>query len=326
MICLKDYIGLAGCGSTTPLSGLYVNELPGVTLEMIDKLTEADQITYLGVWNDVQKRAAARLANTVNGNFRQRYSLKAIRETLYTGNVLTDKVVPMAAEFRGVEVRIASQSALQSIYVSDLYVYLTAPVANLRVGVADIEHHVPVFTTNIDGKEGWNAIEVKRDFRTHHLFAGYDATDVDGLQIPLLEDVDNWCRCMHDTFGSKSEVRGAVYDSNINTIVANTDYTASFVAAMSAHCSYEPFICDNLDVFKTVYWYLLGAELMFERMYTGRLNRFTTVDRQKAEELRKEFTEIANAELETALSGIRLDTADPCLECNQTVINVEVRP
>lgn len=56
--CLKDYIGILVCADDTPSdSGLYINSLPGISLESIDKIANADQKTYLGVWADIQQTA-----------------------------------------------------------------------------------------------------------------------------------------------------------------------------------------------------------------------------------------------------------------------------
>lgn len=60
MDCLKDYIGIKVCGDETPGSGLFINSLPGISLESIDKIANEDQITYAGVWSDVQDEAAVR--------------------------------------------------------------------------------------------------------------------------------------------------------------------------------------------------------------------------------------------------------------------------
>lgn len=60
MECLIDYIGIRGCGNNTPESGLYINSLPGISLESIDKIADAEQITYKGVWSEVQIEASQR--------------------------------------------------------------------------------------------------------------------------------------------------------------------------------------------------------------------------------------------------------------------------
>lgn len=60
MSCLTDYIGLQHCSNGTPESGLYINSLPGISIEVMDKIAESEQITYKGVWNDAQTEAYQR--------------------------------------------------------------------------------------------------------------------------------------------------------------------------------------------------------------------------------------------------------------------------
>lgn len=61
MECLQDYIGIQVCSDDeAPASGLYINTLPGISLESIDKIADSEQVTYKGVWNDAQTEAAVR--------------------------------------------------------------------------------------------------------------------------------------------------------------------------------------------------------------------------------------------------------------------------
>lgn len=61
MECIIGYIGLQSCASQeVPESGQYINTLPGITLESIDKIANADQVSYAGVWRDVQIEASIR--------------------------------------------------------------------------------------------------------------------------------------------------------------------------------------------------------------------------------------------------------------------------
>lgn len=61
MNCLTDYIGIRVCSTdTSPESGLFINPLPGLSLESIDKIADKDQITYRGVWADAQEEAYQR--------------------------------------------------------------------------------------------------------------------------------------------------------------------------------------------------------------------------------------------------------------------------
>lgn len=57
--CLQDYIGLSFCGGVyeQPASGIYLNSLPGISIKSIDSIANPDQVTYINVWNDVQRAA-----------------------------------------------------------------------------------------------------------------------------------------------------------------------------------------------------------------------------------------------------------------------------
>ncbi len=60
MECLINYIGLQSCENQEPsVSGKYINTIPGISLESIDKIANADQASYAGVWRDAQIEAAA---------------------------------------------------------------------------------------------------------------------------------------------------------------------------------------------------------------------------------------------------------------------------
>lgn len=76
MYCLENYIGLKVCGNETSDSGQFINSLPGVSLESIDKIAEPEQITYRGVWNDVQTEAWSRFYVDVINELSKCYSLQ----------------------------------------------------------------------------------------------------------------------------------------------------------------------------------------------------------------------------------------------------------
>jgi hypothetical protein len=59
MQCFIDHIGLSLCAGVydAPASGVYINSLPGLNIESIDKIADQEQINYIGVWADVQANA-----------------------------------------------------------------------------------------------------------------------------------------------------------------------------------------------------------------------------------------------------------------------------
>lgn len=76
MECLIDYIGFINCaGADAPPSGLYINTLPGISLEVVDKIANSEQVTYLAVWNDAQTEAAVRFKNDFMRAINECYTL-----------------------------------------------------------------------------------------------------------------------------------------------------------------------------------------------------------------------------------------------------------
>jgi hypothetical protein len=76
MSCLDNYIGLKVCGNETSDSGQFINSLPGISIESIDKIAEPEQVTFRGVWNDVQTEAWSRFYVDVINELTKCYELQ----------------------------------------------------------------------------------------------------------------------------------------------------------------------------------------------------------------------------------------------------------
>ena len=77
MQCFNDYIGLSFCAGAyeSPASGIYINSLPGISIESLDKIADQEQINYLGVWEDVQSNALAQFRIDIISEMNKCYSL-----------------------------------------------------------------------------------------------------------------------------------------------------------------------------------------------------------------------------------------------------------
>ncbi len=65
MNCLQDYIGLKGCTVDAPLSGLYINDYPGMSSELLDKIATPEQASYVGMWDSAQAVSYVRMKRDV---------------------------------------------------------------------------------------------------------------------------------------------------------------------------------------------------------------------------------------------------------------------
>ncbi|WP_146212769.1 hypothetical protein [Dysgonomonas alginatilytica] len=77
----------------------------------------------------------------------------------------------------------------------------------------------------------------------------------------------------------------------------------------------ECLICENKDLLAVALQYLMGAELMIERITSSRINKYTTIDKITAQRSRIEFEEQFYSELHVAVIGIDIKNSD-CFEDN----------
>ncbi len=78
MDCFIDHIGLSTCGGAydAPASGLFINSLPGLSLESIDKIADQEQVNYLGLWHDVQINAKEQFKIDIISEINKCYNVK----------------------------------------------------------------------------------------------------------------------------------------------------------------------------------------------------------------------------------------------------------
>lgn len=90
--------------------------------------------------------------------------------------------------------------------------------------------------------------------------------------------------------------------------------------SLNKDCDYGTLICTNQELLTNAWKYLLGSQLMIERLYSDRLNRFTTVDREQAKELKDFFQVEYESYLKQAVQLFDLTDCELCCGSNpQTV-------
>lgn len=336
MDCLKDYIGLRGTG-LIPESGLYVNSLPGISLKVIDNMADQEQVTYAQVWADVQQRSVKSFSTKVTAKFSERFRLKKISKSIDLG-ALVDAVnngTPASAQYRGFtyELKWASDvffkpSGLQTTWVKELN-YYAAVAGDVTLYIFDLDLNKQIYTKIVTMVVGWNRIPVYQNFSAYRMFFCYDATNINSVYQELNywpEELTNEVvHTIYQWYGF--EVNGWLRGFT-SSIVAPLNFNASPIAqgnntfglsaVFSLMCGFENVVCNNLKAFELAFWYLLGVELMIECLASSRYN-IVTIDKAKAEELLKYFTQKFEEELTLTINGIDLDMKDACLDCNAPV-------
>ena len=119
-------------------------------------------------------------------------------------------------------------------------------------------------------------------------------------------------------------LQGAVTTDATQIGVGEIDYTTGnntfgLSGVFSLTCNYDFLICNNKDLLTSSLLYCLGAEAMIYRQASDRLNKFTTIDAEKAAKLQEYFSQEFENELRIVLDGVRLSTDDACIDCNTQI-------
>lgn len=84
----------------------------------------------------------------------------------------------------------------------------------------------------------------------------------------------------------------------------------------------ECLVCENKGALDVALWYLHGVELMIEITSSDNLNRFTTIDLDRAERLKGEFYEEFQSFLKDAIASVDIEGSEcitTCVECIESV-------
>lgn len=338
MDCLIDFIGIEGCGNAASESGEYINRLlPGIPLESIEKIAQADQVTYAGVWEDVQNRASRRFEADVIRAFKDKYQVRNITEIFDLLKFIdTTSTTAAAAKWRGFTIELIEannyrwvQSALQFIGLQSIRLYRSAvtPIVNGKVFNLETGEALYAFTIPVNAGAGWTEVNINRRFYAHRIFVAFDSTAVTATELDIQSDIINkfhGCACDFFHEDCQAAIRGAE-STTLGSEVKDADITTGdnlfgFSGVFSVGCSYHSIVCQNKMQFLMPWAFILGSELMWERVNSSRINRWTIgIDAEKARKQMTDFHEAYQQELTTVIEGISLDQMDCCLICNAPI-------
>lgn len=326
MDCLRDYIGVNYCGNTTtPQSGLYVNDLPGVSLRLMTSLTDEEVSTFLTLYTAIQKRAEGRFRTDLRSAMSKYYRIASVNQNTTLGKEITGAATPSSGS-KGFTIELTDDvdftpSPMTYIHVQYLLFYADAGDAGetKTVNIFDLNTGSTLYTTTVTLVAGWNTINVNRSFTGGfnrvplQIFCSINTSGTSVYSLNPPSDIAINC-CGARIRGAQTSETTAVIKSDL-TFVSDT---AGLSGVFGVYCAWDGLVCNNKDLFNRAYWYCLGVELMTELMYSAKVNSFTTIDRARMIELRNEYGAEYNKELDQVCSNIKLD-CDCCIECGDSI-------
>ena len=311
MNCLTDYIGLSGCGASSPASGLFINSLPGISLKSVEQLADAEQKTYIGVWNDVQLRATKRLEMMLNAELSKQHKVKTGLVTFLTkaDEQFTNHE---SVQYVAFKIEADCESYLLSHYIQSIKVRKFESSDDIQCTIVDQYNNIlysNIFTSNgLDTQ----TIEIGESFYEKIIYVVLDVTGTE------------WYT---DTFSSTYigcvQIQGGT-SNNIGANFVETSKSYGVTINYGLRCSLSNLMCYAKDLFAMPLWYLLGSEMMMERMTSERINKWT-VDRKQAEELKAYYDTEAEKALGQAIAGTSINDCNCCIQCDPVIAVREAR-
>ena len=304
MLNFTDYITLDE--STPSRSQLYADSLPGIDSDMIEGLAKTGKDED-ETWAVLYKRACDGLVNDIRKLLNNKFfvDLKLVsRET----SVFTDSVNG-AGGLAGVEIFFSLPK------YAAIHIIAAEVISEQAYDSPEIE--VQVFQNDENGEllhavsselaEGRNIINIDRSFYTNKLLIAYDTTY-------LLRSTENrryatpylmWTcdECRFDCGGYEGRVK------QINGGGLNVFYNVT--------CSIEKFVLENINLFAQSLLWKLGIVISEERRFGERLNKYTTMTLERAEELMLFYTEKYTQEKDETIRGVNIKEDPYCFECKQ---------
>ena len=309
MNCLDGQIGVIGLtGYSTSKSGLYINDLPGLTLYQLDKIKDSaeDAITVKTAWERIYTRAKKNLEIDVIGANRKHFAKTSIISSRLSGQIATTLLTPQGV-LTGRYFDVADYPKSLEFFFNAAQLYMTTGTATVEIwdatmGVKLSEYEGTIATDGlltIPIQEGFSMFEYPR------LFIGYNDT---GLSV---YDTDDYYYTDFP-FSTKQQISAAsdvVYSSL-------TSGNTGLILNYNVKCGVLSWMCQNIDSFIKPLWYKLGVEWLNERRGSDRINKFTMVGMEEMNALRDDFQAEYDKSLEDSLNAMRPTEDGYCFICS----------
>jgi hypothetical protein len=304
--CLTDYIGLRDV-QNSPSSGLYVNDLPGITTQQFTDTRSQEIAALESEWDAIEKRAIRGFESDLKFHLRKYFKNHQTIGTEVTGYVDDDVVVDHGAGvYSGVLIDFYGQSENLKINVNKAKLYLTG-AATFNVKIFDANTGTELFTKSVSGTAGLNEVDIFQEFTVYdynRLFVCYDTV----LPYKMYDVPAPW----------------VVSSQKISTssTILHEDMTGDetgIAVNYSIKCGIDEFVCNRLDLFEESYLYRLGIEFLKQAHYSDRFNRYTLLGRERREEMLMDFKEQYKENLDSALKDLKVRDDGVCFICNKAI-------
>lgn len=295
---------------TPSRSGLYANQLPGVTLNLLDDLTKDEQEDWEEFWSDIYDRSIVNFVGDVQARLADKFHIDLKLVSRETSEFKGDINVNSGLAGIKLTYRLPKYGRLNIVSIE---VYSDSEQANKNIYFYENDENGRLlYTEPVDLIEGLNTINIDESFNVDKLFIAFTPGDVairetknryfDSYRYISWGDESCLFPCYGSSQGSVDQINGG----GINVIY-------------NATCSIEKFVEDNINIFREAFWYRIGLELFRERIFSDRFDRWTTITREEASDKQGILAAECEQKLSNSIKSLRLREDPVCFNCRSTV-------
>jgi hypothetical protein len=332
MNCLENYIGLKGCTVDAPLSGLYINDYPGMSSELLDKIATPEQVSYVGMWNSAQAVSYVRIKRDIQAALYSAAEAQLDQVLFQTRKEFVQQwqqvqTVPAEAILKGTFVSIQGSKYL-SLRVKQIYIFNAgAPVNNIPWYIYQTQDGKLLESGTADLVEGMNYIQVNKEFYS----------DFDKLNIMVAVD----CTNLPTSYGMFSDYGWAQMDLecasrftylwrngwSIFPVTAPLGYgfgdswsqdnsqSGVYIDAQLL-CSLDSFICQQREFLLDAWANLLCYQILWQKVASPRANYFAQGNREFTERAMATFLDGYQQSLAIWARQLNLRGEGLCFNCD----------
>lgn len=280
LTCFGDnYIGIRyECNASTPTSGLYIDDLPGISLKVASMAADDETVTGVNLIRQLEQQAIREVWNDLQAKLTKYIQLNTIIDQRQIGlhrDDITIQYLPVQAANVGLQVEKSDCDPYTSIQVNYIDIRSNSTVAGKVLSIDDCG---TVTNYTFDAVAGC----VARIYTNYKAISGkllitVDASDLELENLPLWNGCACVAKCGCQQYGCFN-VDG--WDGTKEVSTAN-----GMTANISCICSPEPFLCSIQNQIAMGVQLRLGMLLMHEILTSSRCNFFIRNTKEQAREL-----------------------------------------
>lgn len=279
----SSYIGLRGsCNYNTSTSGLWINNLPGITLSKFAATANDEQVRGESLFGDLHNQAILEVVDDFEGLLmkQSKIQMNAIVDSAKIGYFDPVNTIWIAKEMvdKGLEIRSYDQDRYTVLYIEYLEVKAKAP-ADKKVFIEDSSG-----TTEYQFKliKGINKLNLRHSSNDNLIRVYMNTCDIELAEIRSVSTDSCNCSVSSDNHGF------AISAIKRNGATEEFDYSGSydgFSIAVQRKCSIKEFVSEIRDELKIPILYKIAILLLQETIAGNRTNPIVRNSEDSAKEL-----------------------------------------